>query len=112
MAFYLIFIAALVLLPSLGHGFLAPEGKPLVKAPVGATITGHHIVVLKKDSSKTDLQNVMEKVKRMAKDVTVHRYTEHVGKTLTVDAPKHVLDKVGLVYMILYIASCIIIYNV
>ncbi len=94
--FYHIILAVAVLLPSVVYGYLTPEGiaKPLVKAPTGATTTGHHIVVLKQDSSKNDLQKVMEKVKRMSDDVTVHRYTEHVGKTLTVDAPEHVLDKV------------------
>ena len=72
-----------------------PQGKPkpLVKAPEGPT-TGHHIVVLKEDTSKSDLHNMMEKVKRMSEDVVVHRYTEHVGKTLTVNAPDHVVEKV------------------
>ncbi len=86
---YFCILAALLLYPANGS-------KPLVKAPTGATITGHHIVVLKQDSSEINLHKVMEKVKRMSDDVTVHRYTEHVGKTFTVDAPEHVLDKVRL----------------
>ena len=89
MTVYFCILAVLLLSPANGS-------KPLVKAPTGATTTGHHIVVLKQDSSKSDLQKVMEKVKRMSDDVTVHRYTEHVGKTFTVDAPEHVLDEVRL----------------
>ena len=56
-----------------------PQGKPkpLVRAPEGSTTTDHHIVVLKEDTSKSDLHNVMERVNRMSEDVVVHRYTEH-----------------------------------
>ena len=68
--------------------------QPLVKAPQDADKTGQHIVVLKKDSSKSDLHNVINKIKRMSEDAYIHRYTEHVGKTITVDVPEHVLEKV------------------
>ena len=59
------------------NGRQMPQGKPkpLVRAPEGSTTTGHHIVVLKEDTSKSDLHNVMERVKRMSEDVVVHRYT-------------------------------------
>ena len=68
--------------------------KPLVKAPQDADKTGQHIVVLKKDSSKKDLDDVISRIKRMSEDAHIHRYTEHVGKTITVNAPEHVLEKV------------------
>ena len=50
--------------------------------------------MLREDTSKSELHDVMERVKRMSEDVVVHRYTEHVGNTLTVDAPDHVVEKV------------------
>ena len=74
--------------------------KPLVKAPEGSTTTGHHIVVLREDTSKSELHDVMERVKRMSEDVVVHRYTEHVGNTLTVDAPDQVVEKVILLHCV------------
>ena len=88
--FYCSILAALLIAVSGQQG----KPKPLMKAPEGSTTTGHHIVVLREDTSKSELHDVMERVKRMSEDVVVHRYTEHVGKTLTVDAPDHVVEKV------------------
>jgi len=90
----LVICMLVVSLSAQSEGLISPQPKPLVKVPEGSTTTGHHIVVLKDDTSKDELHDVMEKVKRMSEDVTVHRYTEHVGKTLTLNAPDHVLDKV------------------
>ena len=86
-------LAALLIVVN-GRQMPQDKPKPLVKAPEGSTTTGHHIVVLREDTSKSELHDVMERVKRMSEDVVVHRYTEHVGNTLTVDAPDHVVEKV------------------
>ena len=90
---YCSILAALLIVVN-GRQMPQDKPKPLMKAPEGSTITGHHIVVLREDTSKSELHDVMERVKRMSEDVVVHRYTEHVGNTLTVDAPDHVVEKV------------------
>lgn len=68
----------------------------MMKAPDDAVTTGQYIIVLKKDSSKSDLQHVIEKIKGVSEIAHVQRYTEHVGRTLTVNLPRDLLEKASL----------------
>ena len=66
----------------------------MMRAPDDAATTGQYIIVLKKDSSKSDLQHVIEKIKGLTQMAHVQRYTEHVGRTLTVNIPRDILEEV------------------
>lgn len=68
--------------------------QPLVRAPHGSEKTGNVIVVLKKDTSEFELNEVIEKIKNLTDEAQIQRYTEFIEKTITLKIPKDVLRKV------------------
>ena len=68
--------------------------QPLIRAPYGSEKTGSYIIVLKKGSSKSKLEEVITKIKTITDEVQIQRYTEFIETTVTVKIPGDVLDKV------------------
>ncbi len=71
--------------------------QPLILAPYGSEKTGSYIIVLKKGSSTSKLEEVITKIKTITNnEVQIQRYTEFIEKTVTVKIPRDVLNKVSV----------------
>ncbi len=68
--------------------------QPLIRAPYGLAKTGSFIIVLKKGSSESKLEEVITKIKNLTDEAQIQRYTEFIEKTITVKIPRDTLRKV------------------
>ena len=69
--------------------------RPVFRAPRDAPTSGNYIVVLKQDSSKQELQEIITKSLKVADDATVYGYVEKTAKAFAVKLSSYSLELVS-----------------
>ena len=105
----MLFLCLLGSMQLMAAGAQPPSRRPLREVPNGEPKTGCHTVVLKKDTTKERLREIVAQVSKFADSGKVYSCEENVLKAFTVKlSSKYALEMVraGLGPAVLYSAFC------
>ena len=74
---------------------------PIYKAPRDASITGNYLVVLDRNTSREDFQQILARISQISGNNGVQSYVEHAGKVITVSLTPFSLELVSSIAIIL-----------
>ena len=84
---------------------VAESRRPILRAAPNAVKTGNYVVVLRRNTTTENLQQLLSKASKHSDDAKVHRYVETVAKALTLKLSPYSLEVVSHI-MIVYMYMC------